>query len=118
MLNYKKNKVMEKMGFREMNIQYKVEENGRECRVIAVLSGNFLPKLRISVHEVDLSGLEQRLRTLGVWDIIVLGRNPEFCDVVVSENDRSVSCIHCYIRRRGVRFEVVDCSLNGTQVII
>lgn len=104
--------------FREVSIKNKVKNNGREVKFIAELSGRVLPVLKISVYKIDLFNLQQRLANLKDGSIIVFGHDNEFCDIVVSKCDRTVSRIHCYIKRNGNVFELFDCSLTGTQVIL
>ncbi len=119
MLNYKKDKVMATtLNFREVSIKNEVKNNGREAKLIAKFSGRILPKLQISAYTIDLFNLQQRLNNLKDGSILVFGRSDEFCDIIVSNYDRTVSRIHCYIRKNGNGFELFDCSLNGTQVIL
>lgn len=106
------------LNFRQVTIENEVKRNGRSSKVIAVLSGRVLPKLQMSAYTIDLFNLQQRLNNLKDGSIIVFGRSDKFCDIVVSNCDDTVSRIHCYIRKKGNVFELFDCSLNGTQVIL
>ncbi len=106
------------LNFREVSIKNEVKNNGREAKLIAEFSGRILPTLKISNYKIDLFNLQQRLNNLKDGSIIVFGRSDKFCDIIVSNYDRTVSRIHCYIRKNGNGFELFDCSLNGTQVIL
>ena len=108
-----------KVNFRTLTIENAVKNNGRNTKTIAFLSGRTLPKLRMSNYTIDLFSLRTRLEQMAEGSILVFGRATEHCDIVLSHTDRTVSRIHCYVKKNTAsEYEIVDCSLNGTQVIL
>ncbi len=94
-----------------------ITANGRSIKCIAVMSGRSLPRLKMSNYSVDLFQLQERISQMNEGDCIVFGRSKEDCDIIVSEADRTVSRIHCMLRKEGKELRLYDCSLNGTSIV-
>ena len=109
---------MNTKNLQELIIQNEVENNNRTCKCIAVLTGRFLPKLCMANnYTIDLLSMQKRLQDLDEGGWIVFGRDRAFCDIIVSNTDRTISRVHCYIKKCENKFQIFDCSLNGTRVV-
>ncbi|MBQ8502758.1 MAG: FHA domain-containing protein [Clostridia bacterium] len=66
---------------------------------------------------VGLSGsLTGQSIVLGVNEKVVIGRDPQICNLIVEETQVCVSRKHCIIRFNFIKdlYEIYDCSTNGT----
>ncbi len=84
-------------------------------RSFLLLSSAQDTKLSVNGHIVTIS--KKTLEKMSENDLLVGGRS-SMCDIIVAPEDKCVSRIHFYVVKQEDKYLFIDCSLNGTQLLL
>lgn len=89
-----------------------LEEISREVKKVHEQANNAPFVLTVS-HRFDIKISDKDLEKVSETNCFVIGRDGR-CDIIVEHP--TISRIHCFITKQNGKFQVNDCSLNGTYI--
>ncbi len=113
MSNFKNNK-----GMKTSELFKTVKNNGRDAKVLGIYPINTMPRIVVfGGRNIELSMFENHLRNIPEGTSITFGRKGFGADFWIGQDNR-YSRIHFAIVKIGEEMcQVIDCSLNGTEII-